>query len=79
MTRAPGLLLALALTLWGGALARDGLDRWIDATVIPPLGVETAAEIRDRDGTLLRAYTVGDGLWRLRAGLDQVDPLIPRC
>ncbi|WP_276717053.1 penicillin-binding protein 1C [Pseudooceanicola nitratireducens] len=77
MTRASGLLLALALTLWGGALARDGLDRWIDATVIPPLGVETAAEIRDRDGTLLRAYTVGDGLWRLRAGLDQIDPLYP--
>ena len=28
----------------------------------------------DRTGTLLRAYTVGDGLWRLSTSLDAVDP-----
>ena len=64
----------LALVLWAGAIARDGLDRWVDATVLPPLQVAVSTEIRDHRGHLLRAYTVADGRWRLPATLDQVDP-----
>ncbi len=65
-------LLAAAL-LFAGALARDEADKWIDATVLPPLTVETGTEIVARDGTLLRAFTVADGRWRLDPG--PVDPL----
>jgi penicillin-binding protein 1C len=64
--------LAAAL-LFAGALARDRADKWIDATVLPPLTVETGTEIVARDGTLLRAFTVADGRWRLDPG--PVDPL----
>ncbi|WP_407491916.1 penicillin-binding protein 1C [Pseudooceanicola sp. MF1-13] len=71
MTR---VLVLLALLLWGGAAARDGLDGWIDQTVLPPLGQDTSAEVRDRNGDLLRVYTVADGRWRLRAGVGDVDP-----
>ena len=66
--------LALALLLWTGGAARDGLDRWIDDTVLPPLTVKTSAEVLDRDGTLLRAFTVADGRWRLKTTLAEVDP-----
>lgn len=71
-------LLALLLILWSGALARDRLDRWVEATEVPPLVVETSAEVRDRNGALLRAYTVADGRWRLRSGVAAVDPLYLR-
>ncbi|MYM55535.1 penicillin-binding protein 1C [Thalassovita mangrovi] len=66
----PVLLVALLL---GGAGLRDGFDRWVDRTELPPLIVDTSAEARDRNGVLLRAYTVADGLWRLpvaRGGVD---------
>lgn len=68
-------LFALVVALWAAALARDRFDTWIDATVIPPLVSETSVEVLDRNGDLLRAYTVADGRWRLQAGLDGVDPL----
>lgn len=68
-------LLALALTLWLAALGRDRFDAWIDATVLPPLAVEMSVEVLDRDGDLLRAYTVADGRWRLALPSDKVDPL----
>lgn len=60
--------LALAAGLWLAALARDRADDWIDATVLPPLAVQTSVEVLDRNGDLLRAYTVADGRWRLSAG-----------
>jgi penicillin-binding protein 1C len=66
-------LLTLALLLFITAAARDAFDDWVDATVLPPLTTETSAEVLDRNGTLLRAYTVADGRWRLRATLDGVD------
>jgi penicillin-binding protein 1C len=66
------LLLASALALYLAAGARDGIDRWVAATVLPPLAAETSVEVLDRDGGLLRAYTVADGRWRLAAGA--VDP-----
>ncbi|MFG5384434.1 penicillin-binding protein 1C [Yoonia sp. R2-816] len=64
----------LALALWAGAIARDGLDRWVDATVLPPLQVAVSTELRDRNGHLLRAYTVADGRWRLPVTVEEVDP-----
>jgi penicillin-binding protein 1C len=67
-------LLALTLALWLGALGRDSVDHWIDATVLPPLLPEQSVEVVDRDGTLLRAYTVEDGRWRLPVRLAEVDP-----
>jgi len=69
------LLLVLVLVLWSGAALRDGLDAWIDATDLPPLVVATSAEVLDRNGTLLRAYTIEDGRWRMAVTLDAVDPL----
>lgn len=40
------VILALALALFLGALGRDRLDDWVDATVPPPLGQETSAKCR---------------------------------
>jgi len=65
-------LLALAAALWLAAIGRDGFDAWVDATVLPSLTVETSVEVLDRNGDLLRAYTVADGRWRLAVG--EVDP-----
>ncbi|WP_226780162.1 penicillin-binding protein 1C [Oceaniglobus trochenteri] len=71
-------LLALALVLALVGYSRDRFDDWIDATALPTLAIETGTEIRDRNGDLLRAYTVADGRWRLRLGLDAVDPSFTR-
>ncbi len=68
------LLFLLALTLYLAALGRDRVDLWVDQTVLPPLALDTSTEMRDRNGTLLRAYTVEDGLWRLNTPLEAVDP-----
>jgi penicillin-binding protein 1C len=65
----------LAVGLWLAALARDRVDLWIDATVLPPLEVATSVEVRDREGALLRAYTVADGRWRLGVSSAGVDPV----
>lgn len=65
---------ALALGLFIAAAARDRLDAWVDATDLPVTLTETSVEMRDREGQLLRAYTVGDGIWRLGTSVDQVDP-----
>ncbi len=65
--RAGAPFLAAALLL-AAALARDGVELWVGATVLPPLAVETSVEVTARDGTLLRAFTVADGRWRMQAG-----------
>ncbi|MDP4034480.1 MAG: penicillin-binding protein 1C [Pseudorhodobacter sp.] len=67
------LSMALAVVLWAAAMARDRLDVWVDATLLPPLAVETSIEVVDRNGKLLRAYTVADGRWRMAVDLDAVD------
>lgn len=72
------LLFGLVLALWAGALLRDAADDWVNATEIPVLVHATSDEVRDRDGKLLRAYTVEDGLWRMAVSPDQVDPLFYR-
>ncbi|MCC6306191.1 MAG: penicillin-binding protein 1C, partial [Rhodobacteraceae bacterium] len=66
-------LVLLALALWAVGLGRDRLDAWVAATVLPPAVVATGVEVVDRDGRLLRAYTVADGRWRLPARADEVD------
>ena len=45
---------------------RDGLRDWVAATHLPPLAPEVGVEVLARDGSLLRAYQVGSGLWRLK-------------
>ncbi|MEQ9239915.1 penicillin-binding protein 1C [Roseovarius indicus] len=71
--RADRLLLALALALFTTGLSRDTFDRWVDATHLPVLVTETSTEMRDRNGDLLRLYTVEDGRWRLSVSPDAVD------
>ncbi|KAA6185063.1 penicillin-binding protein 1C [Thiohalocapsa marina] len=48
----------------------------VAATPTPDLRIETSAEVVDRNGTLLRAFTVADGRWRLRVEPEAVDPLL---
>nr|WP_245749321.1 penicillin-binding protein 1C [Jannaschia pohangensis] len=50
-------------------------DDWVDRTAVPPLTVATSAEVLDREGALLRAYTVADGRWRMAVGAGEVDLL----
>jgi len=73
MMRARGILW-LAAGLFLAAFARDRVDIWIDDTRLPPLALATSVQVLDREGTLLRAYTVADGRWRLAVTPDQVDP-----
>ncbi|MEY1557667.1 penicillin-binding protein 1C [Yoonia sp. R2331] len=67
-------VISAAVALWALAAARDGVNHWVEATVLPPLVAETGVEVRDAKGALLRAYTVSDGRWRLGVSLDAVDP-----
>lgn len=61
------LLAAVALTLYG-----------LRASQPPDLAAETSPLVLDRNGQLLRAFTVDDGRWRLAVSLDEVDPLYLR-
>lgn len=72
MTRA---LVLVALSLWLAGAGRNAFDRWVDATLLPPLAVETGVEVRAHDGRLLRVWQVADGRWRLAVAPDAVDPL----
>ncbi len=71
MFRPASILLGLAGLLYLTAFTRDRVDDWVDATVLPALLSETSVEMRDRNGALLRALPVEDGIWRLAPG--QVD------
>ncbi|WP_299304982.1 penicillin-binding protein 1C [uncultured Litoreibacter sp.] len=66
-------IIGTAVLLVLAAAGRDQFDGWVDATVIPPLVIETGTEILDRDGDLLRAYQVDNGRWRLHADVASVD------
>ena len=63
---------ALALALAALALA-VGFDRWVAATDLPPLAIDTSTLVLAHDGRLLRAYTVDDGRWRLPVDPARVD------
>lgn len=71
MRRHLPFLLVAALLL--AATTRDFFDQWVANTPMPALVVATSVEVVDRDGALLRAFTVADGRWRLEPG--PVDPL----
>ena len=47
---------------------------WVADTQLPALTPATSAEILATDGSLLRAFTVEDGRWRLKADPARVDP-----
>ena len=64
----------VAVGLYVAAVGRDQFDSWVEATLIPPLVIETGQEVLDRHGDLLRAYQVDDGRWRLAADVSTVDP-----
>lgn len=72
--RLRGPLIALTLLLLIGGMGLARLNAWIDATDLPPLVLATGVEVVDQEGTLLRAYTVEDGRWRLPVSLAEVDP-----
>lgn len=67
----------LAWAIGGGGLALGlwaAFAVWVARTDLPPLVPETSVEVLARDGSLLRAYTVADGRWRLGVDPDRVDP-----
>jgi penicillin-binding protein 1C len=74
MSRVAPILFTAVIFLGVFAGLRDAADRWIDRTILPTTLAETSVEVRDRNGELLRAYTVGDGIWRLKPDVDRVDP-----
>jgi penicillin-binding protein 1C len=68
------LSLFSAITLLLGWVGFFAFDDWVKDTEIPPLSLETSITVLDRNGDLLRAYTVADGRWRLPATVKDVDP-----
>lgn len=68
-------VLALFLSLVAVAGAAGWLDR-LDRADPPPLELieETGVELTDREGRLLRAFSIADGRWRLAVNLGEVDP-----
>ena len=58
-----------------GIVAAFGLS-WADTAYPPPLEAArvVSAEVRDRNGALLRAFATKDGRWRLKTGAEDVDP-----
>ncbi len=65
-------LIGLVAGLLAFAAARDRFEVWIAATDLPVLQVALGTEVVARDGSLLRAFPVADGRWRLAPG--PVDP-----
>lgn len=56
-----------------------GIPHLLAISIEPPLALPPNSPlILDRQGRLLRAFTVIDGRWRLPANLDEVDPLLIR-
>jgi penicillin-binding protein 1C len=66
---------AIAVAL--GALTTAASLLALDRVFPPDLSRYEARslEVRDADGRLLRAFTTADGKWRLKATIDDVDPL----
>jgi len=68
------LVRAASAAVLAGGVMWTVAELWVRATPMPPLVPETSVIVTDRDGTLLRAYTVADGRWRLPVQTGQVDP-----
>ncbi|MFQ5438715.1 MAG: transglycosylase domain-containing protein, partial [Paracoccaceae bacterium] len=69
--RAAGIFFLAAVLASAGWLA---FERWVATTELPPLANGHSVTVLDRDGALLRAYTVDGGRWRLPVSPDDVDP-----
>lgn len=65
-------LIGLLVALVTGSLV--GVDALIAATELPATNPVVSTLMLDRDGRLLRPFTVAGGRWRLPVSLDQVDP-----
>lgn len=59
--------LALVAFVWLGPALVDG-------DLPSPADIPASVVVNDRDGRLLRAYTAGDGRWRMPVTRDAVDP-----
>lgn len=64
----------MAVVMFAGGLVRDQVDAWVADTVMPSFEIAQSVEVIDRDGDLLRAFTVAGGRWRLATSLHDVDP-----
>jgi len=62
---------ACLLVLVAGGVA---VDRWVERTILPDLHIAVSATVEDRNGELLRAFTVDGGRWRLPLTVAGVDP-----
>ncbi|PLS23077.1 penicillin-binding protein 1C [Neptunicoccus cionae] len=54
--------------------AQRGLAVWVARTELPTLAPEVSVVVEDRQGRLLRAFTVDDGRWRMPVELGEVSP-----
>jgi penicillin-binding protein 1C len=70
----PRWFAALALLALALAAGVTGLDRWVARTELPPVAPPLSVTALDREGRLIRAWQVGNGLWRLPATVAEVDP-----
>lgn len=68
------LLMSLAALMAGGLLTLSAMRN----SEPPDLELETSTLVLDRNGQLLRSFTVANGRWRLPVSPDQVDPLYLR-
>lgn len=68
------MMRAVTLTLGAVLVMVVTLQQWVTTTDLPPLTPDLSPEVLARDGTLLRAYTVADGRWRLGVDAARVDP-----
>lgn len=67
-------LVALAVVVVAGAASIAQFRALVDATPPVDLFAPTSQVVTARDGDILRAYTVGNGLWRLPVDPARVDP-----
>lgn len=65
---------ALGLAAGASDAARNRVSAWIDATRMPPLIVAVGTEVLAADGSLLRAFQIENGRWRLAPPANGVDP-----
>ncbi len=75
-TRGRRLLVGAGLIAITALAILAGLDALVRHTAPSTLARPTSTLVLDRDGRLLRAFTVGDGRWRLPVTLDEIDPLL---
>ena len=76
--RIPGRWIAAAGFTLTSVMVGGAIE--LDRRFPPPLdqASEQSVTVVDRDGALLRAFTIADGRWRLPVTLDEVDPTFLR-